>query len=485
MVRFLYNLILMSISGSIMYLLALAVKRVTRGRFSGWYYALSVTAAVLLIVPLQAVFTVPKIINIEVSRGFSETVQSSEAAAVGSHVSAVALIFAVWLAVAAVSFGVTLVRYIRTMRSLRAISEETYDEKILSAYSETRRIMGVSRDIKIMVSDALTSPLLYGIFKPAIVIPSRDFTYDELKMIFAHELTHYRHKDLTIKLIASLAASVHWFNPFAHFLVKSINECCELCCDESVLKRLNLADKKDYGRLIISVIEHTPSRDFKYTTAMASPKRGIQRRLLRIAEFKRTSGAFKAVGVMAAVSMAVCSVTAFGFSEAKEIMPEPIAEFIGEAVTEPVIEAPVETATPASEEAVVSETAAPTPTAVPTANTVAENTSRYSEDNSRQAAPEVQATDVPEETANHEESVSAAADFVTADSAEETPADTAAEESITLETGASREDCHAVLGTPASVDGSKETYALENGDTAVIKYDGDVVYGMYIVQSTD
>ncbi|MCD8390763.1 MAG: M56 family metallopeptidase [Firmicutes bacterium] len=340
MVRFLYNLILMSISGSIMYLLALLAKKVTKGRFSGWYYALSVTAAVLMIVPLQAAFTVPKIINIEVSQSFTQTVQSAETASAGTGISAAAVIFLIWLAAAAVSFSVTLARYIRAAKNLKAISAETYDEKILSAYSETRRLLGVSRDIKIMTSGALTSPLLFGIFKPAIVIPSRDFTYNELKMIFAHELTHYRHKDLAIKFTASIAASVHWFNPLSHFLMKSVNEWCELCCDESVLKRLDLSDKKDYGRLIISVIEHTPSRRFACTTAMASPKRGIQRRLLRIAEFKSTSRVFKTASAMAAVSMVVCSVTAFGFSEAKEIMPEPIAEFIDEATTEEAVTTP-------------------------------------------------------------------------------------------------------------------------------------------------
>ncbi|MCD8181140.1 MAG: hypothetical protein LUF26_06665 [Firmicutes bacterium] len=478
MTRFLYNLILMSISGSVMYLLALAVRRATKGRFSGWYYAFSVTAVLLLIIPLQAVFTVPKIINIEVSQSIARSVESGESTAAGTGISAV--IFLIWLAVTAALIFVMTARYIRTARSLKAVSEETYDEKILSAYSETRRLLNVPRDIKIMTSDALSSPLLFGIFKPAIVIPSRDFTYDELKMIFAHELTHYRHKDLIIKLIAMIAASVHWFNPLSHFLTKSVNECCELCCDESVLKKLNLPDKKCYGRLIISVIEHTPSKRFAYTTAMASPKRGVQRRLLRIAEFKKLPRAFKALGAMAAVSMAVCSVTAFGFSEAKEIMPEPIAEFIDEAVT--------------AEAAVPAATQTPEETAPPAEHTVTETQSApaYTEEYSVQSeqSGEVSATytaptydtadssDAETEYAEYaDESLS---DASLTDDAEQTEPSGAV-----LETGASREDSHAVLGTPASVDSSKETYTLENGDTAVIKYDGDIIYDMYIVQSTE
>lgn len=339
MARFLYNLILMSISGSVMYMLALAVRKLTKNKFSGWYYYLLVTAVVLLTVPLQAIFTIPKIVNIEISNNFNQVIQSTRETVKQINVSPITVIFLVWFAVTAICVISTAIKYFRSYKNLKAISEETYDEQILSAYREIRGSLRISSDIKIMTSANLLSPLLFGVMKPVIIIPARQFTYNELKMIFAHELTHYKHKDLLIKLVMSLAMSVHWFNPLVYILAKSMNECCELCCDECVLKTMDLSDKKDYGRLLISVIEHTSKRRYAYTTAMASPKNDIQKRLTRIAEFKNTSKVFKTAGAMLAVSMTVCSVTAFGFSSAKEVLPEPVAEFIEEAVTKPVITA--------------------------------------------------------------------------------------------------------------------------------------------------
>lgn len=347
MVRFLYNLLLMSISGSVMYLLGLTVRSVTKGRFSCWYYALLVTAAMLLIVPMQAVFTIPKLVNIEISQSVSRSVYNAGMLAEHTAISPMALICLAWLTVSVICVTLTAAKYMRSYRNLKAISSETYDDEILSAYHEIRSLLGVSKDIRIMTSDGLQSPLLFGIFRPVIVIPTRDFTYSELRMIFTHELTHYKHKDLLIKLMTSIAISAHWFNPLVYLLGRSINECCELCCDECVLKRLNLSDKKDYGRLLISVIEHKPKRRYAYTTAMASPKNSIQKRLMRIIEFKNTSRIFKTVSVMTAVSMTICSITAFGFSSAKEVLPDKVSDFIEDAVTKPVV-----TETPASPAAI-------------------------------------------------------------------------------------------------------------------------------------
>lgn len=340
MARFLYNLILMSISGSLMYLLGTMVSRLMKKRYSTWHYALLVSAALILVLPVQAVFTIPKIVNVEISHNVSAAVRIMGS---GMTIEPLKLLFALWLAIALIYGLFTAVSYHRSYRGIKAVSHETRSEDILRVYDEVREQLGVNRNISVMTSGYLPSPLLFGIIKPAIVIPDRGFKREELKLIFAHELIHYKHKDLIIKLIAAAAVSIHWFNPLVYLLRGSMNESCELCCDESVLRYMALDDRKDYGRLLISIIEHSSKRRYSFTTAMASPKENIKTRLIRIAEFKRTSRIIKLAGVMAAVSMAVCSVTALGFSSAREILPENVSEFIEDAVTKPVVtEAPSE-----------------------------------------------------------------------------------------------------------------------------------------------
>lgn len=347
MARFLYNLILMSISGSLMYLLGTMVSRLMKKRYSTWHYALLVSAALILVLPVQAVFTIPKIVNVEISHNVSAAVRSMDNGMTG--IEPLKLLFALWLTVALIYGLFTAVSYYRSYRSIKTVSQEMFSEDILRVYNEVREQLGVNRNISVMTSEYLPSPLLFGIVKPIIVIPDREFKREELRLIFAHELIHYKHRDLIIKLIAAAAVSIHWFNPLVYLLRGSMNEGCELCCDESVLRYIALDDKKDYGRLLISIIEHSSKCRYSFTTAMASPKENIKTRLTKIAEFKRTSRIIKLVGVMAAVSMTVCSVTAFGFSSAREILPEKVSEFIEDAVTKPLVtDAPASSEEPAA-----------------------------------------------------------------------------------------------------------------------------------------
>lgn len=222
MARFLYNLILMSISGSLMYLLGTMVSRLMKKRYSTWHYALLVSAALILVLPVQAVFTIPKIVNVEISHNVSAAVRSMDNGMTG--IEPLKLLFALWLTVALIYGLFTAVSYYRSYRSIKTVSQEMFSEDILRVYNEVREQLGVNRNISVMTSEYLPSPLLFGIVKPIIVIPDREFKREELRLIFAHELNHYKHRDLIIKLIAAAAVSIHWFNPLVYLLRGSMNE---------------------------------------------------------------------------------------------------------------------------------------------------------------------------------------------------------------------------------------------------------------------
>lgn len=356
--KILYNLLLMSISGSLMFMLSALLHRQMRQRFARWYYALLVTAAAMFIVPLQALFSSHKMFKVTVPA--SDTVISggtpySSVHIINITVSPAQLIIMLWAAVSFALICITVFKYFKVSRALKRISRECYNSDILEAFSEVKNSMRIYREIELRTSHDLDSPLLFGVIRPIVIVPERNFTHDELIMIFTHELTHYKHCDLAIKLMMSLSRCIHFFNPAVYLLSRAINEGCELCCDESVLDRLNLSDKKDYGRLIISVIE-SPDRAMAYSTAMASPKDKIQKRLLRIIEFRNPSKLLKMFSVMLAVSVSLCSLTALGFEAAKEALPEEVTETITNILSEPVMEPVIETEKPTP-----IATAAPTP----------------------------------------------------------------------------------------------------------------------------
>lgn len=74
---------------------------------------------------------------------------------------------------------------------------------------------------------------------------------EKLRYIFVHELMHIKQRHLTLKLLASAASAVHWFNPVARLCMIAIARDCELACDRSVIERFGDDAKDKYMYTIL------------------------------------------------------------------------------------------------------------------------------------------------------------------------------------------------------------------------------------------
>lgn len=54
---------------------------------------------------------------------------------------------------------------------------------------------GIKRNVKLIVSDAVPTPMTFGFFKPVVALPDKEFTPDELTFIITHECFHIMNKD--------------------------------------------------------------------------------------------------------------------------------------------------------------------------------------------------------------------------------------------------------------------------------------------------
>lgn len=61
--------------------------------------------------------------------------------------------------------------------------------------------MGISASVKVIILSEIGSPMMFGLLSPVILLPNRIFAEDELRLIFKHELTHFKHKDLWVKIL--------------------------------------------------------------------------------------------------------------------------------------------------------------------------------------------------------------------------------------------------------------------------------------------
>jgi len=120
------------------------------------------------------------------------------------------------------------------------------------AKSETKDAI-LLRD-NIYVSDRITSPAAYGIFRPKIIIP-KGYELRDLRYILEHESAHIQRKDNFWRILAVISASVHWFNPFIWLFLKKFLEATELACDERVLAGCIEDEKKAYALALVDCAE--------------------------------------------------------------------------------------------------------------------------------------------------------------------------------------------------------------------------------------
>lgn len=98
----------------------------------------------------------------------------------------------------------------------------------------------------IYLSEKVTSPAVYGIFRPKIVLPA-SWADRDLELVLVHERTHIRRLDNLWRMIAFVIVALHWFNPVAWLFLKLLLTDLELSCDEGVLARLGEDRKKEYA----------------------------------------------------------------------------------------------------------------------------------------------------------------------------------------------------------------------------------------------
>ena len=133
-------------------------------------------------------------------------------------------------------------QFIRNYRFVQII-RKTGIKKIDVAWKmyvkRTSVAMGIARDVKIWLSELVTSPVTIGYLKPIILIPVaaiNNLTPHQLEAVILHELSHIYRYDYFLNLILSFIKTVLYFNPFVKFLVKSVEKEREHSCDEMVLQ---------------------------------------------------------------------------------------------------------------------------------------------------------------------------------------------------------------------------------------------------------
>ena len=211
-------LLRMSLSGGILIIMIAAVRLFAVNRLPKKYFMMLWGVALLrLLVPAELPFrfgvTIPVEKLVALNRDFlQEAAIRQGAGQAGADIGEDIMQALPWLwAAGTLALSAALiVLYLRECRRMNeAIPLEAEQACRLRAEAD------IPGRTKLLVSDRIVTPLVFGIVNPKIILPAF-LTADgsgRLKFVLAHEAVHVRRGDNLWKIVMMVAVCIHWFNP--------------------------------------------------------------------------------------------------------------------------------------------------------------------------------------------------------------------------------------------------------------------------------
>lgn len=155
-----------------------------------------------------------------------------------------------------------------------------YDKYYESFVDELRRVAGITRTVRIWISEELTTPITFGFLKPVILLPLAaisQLTVKQVEAMIVHELYHIKRNDYLVNILITLCEILLFFNPFARLLIGNIRKERENCCDDEVI---NLGyDAWEYAQALYLLGKNSIG---KYQFALAATGKSKQLLLQRV-----------------------------------------------------------------------------------------------------------------------------------------------------------------------------------------------------------
>jgi beta-lactamase regulating signal transducer with metallopeptidase domain len=149
-------------------------------------------------------------------------------------------------------------------------------------------------------------PKIVGTFHPKVVLPVSDYTEDELRVIFTHELTHYKQRALWLKHLTEIAIGLHFFNPCIWILSRKVAYWGEYACDYEAISALG--SLKGYFEVIAAMEINSKKEDRLMSQLTGNKNDLVDRMKLMKKTYKiRRKSRLKAAALVAVMILASAS----------------------------------------------------------------------------------------------------------------------------------------------------------------------------------
>ena len=270
-------------------------------------------------------------ISADLSAAATTTPAASMTPAPAASADAGVWIGSIWLTLAAVlllrvAAGAWILR--RSARETKAV----VDGPLFEAFRQAARQLELRQRVHLFLDKRRIVPLVWGIFRPRLVLPREAHTWDESRLgaVLLHELAHVKRRDLLVMLLTQVACALHWFNPLVWLAAWRLHMERERACDDLVLAAGVKAS--DYAEHLLHVATKLETPGPVGALAMARPSR-LEGRLLAVLNQNSRRGTVTRSIALLAIALSLGVVIPMAMLRAQE--PTPLQPSADSAAKEP------------------------------------------------------------------------------------------------------------------------------------------------------
>ncbi len=164
---------------------------------------------------------------------------------------------------------------------------------------------GIVLTDNIWLCDHISTPFIWGIIKPRIILPS-SIREKDIEFIIAHEKAHLLRRDHLWKPFGFFLLIVYWFHPLIWAAYLLFCRDIELACDERVIKEFDMSGKKAYSAILLAC---STNQNVITINPVAFGETGIKERIKAIMKYKKPKLWVGLASVIICVVVMICCLT--------------------------------------------------------------------------------------------------------------------------------------------------------------------------------
>lgn len=129
-----------------------------------------------------------------------------------------------------------------------------------------------------------------GLWIPKVVLPVKEYSEEELWVMYVHELMHYKQRDIWIKTLATVILILHFFNPVVWWFHHLLRRWSEYACDDKASQYTG--GMKQYFSVIVQIVANIGRLDSYFITQLVENENELLERMKhmkKIRSYKRRS----------------------------------------------------------------------------------------------------------------------------------------------------------------------------------------------------